>query len=306
MKKFLSITIVVSMLIAVCSCNNNSASSFDAARAQVLIEVYQAQNELTIQEWDELSQIYSSGVDQYEQFIDSVIKQAEEGAVMDNVKEMLESEENIFDQLAAINAVFINAYARIEDEAIKARVSQSSQRLSDKNTYLTRRTREIYSDETYNDLADDDDEDEIVETDGADYGQIILTAKSLGPIGLGTKKSEIPASVPGLYDSSSYSAYDHDYDMDIPLNFKGYSAYKLNGKTKFYLTFDNSNRVVQISVESADIPNIAGVNVGQPVSKVAQLPGANRLDDIDMIEVGDLYFSHNGQSVTSVIAGEPF
>lgn len=135
----------------------------------------------------------------------------------------------------------------------------------------------------------------------------MLTKDGLGTLTLGMKKSDIPASIPGLYDSKKYNAFDHDYDMDIPTHLHGVMYFSLEGKPQFAITFDNNGKAVQISVQSPSIPTSLGITTASSVEKAGKLPGAKPAADgyIDGYEVSG-FTIYASDKITSIAVGEQY
>lgn len=136
---------------------------------------------------------------------------------------------------------------------------------------------------------------------------IMLTKDGLCSLKLGMKKGDVPASIPGLYDAKTYEKFNHDEDMDLPLNLHGWMSFSLKGKHQFAITFDNNGKAVQISVQSPTIPTSLGITTASPVAKVKELPGVKPMKNemLDGYEVSD-FIIYATDEITSIAIGEEY
>lgn len=133
-------------------------------------------------------------------------------------------------------------------------------------------------------------------------GTPTLTAKGLGPIRIGMKRTAIPASHPGLYTSIKYVKKDPN-EMDIPLDRAGYVDFKRNGQTVITATIMTNGTVGGIEVFDSKIKSPDGIAVGASAAAVKKIPGAVYESDLGTYTAKGITYWVD-PDVTKIVAGE--
>ncbi len=113
-----------------------------------------------------------------------------------------------------------------------------------------------------------------------------LTLNGIGPVQLGVKASELPESVPQLYDSKMSDVYiDEEMpdDEDMP-EFATWYFYDEEGETVFTATQDSLGYICEISISSPNILTPEGIHVGTPQQQLDKTKGALRIDPDPMAD----------------------
>lgn len=140
------------------------------------------------------------------------------------------------------------------------------------------------------------------------YDANIIHPTGYGPFKLHGYIHNVAKEVPGLYDKSVYSAYNHEMDMDIPGDLKGYYTYTLNGKNPIYVTVDNKDNIVTIQVNNPAVKSYDEIQVGDPMSKLTSdsrfRPSENVMTDYWQSD--RYYYVSNGEKVTGIFVGREY
>lgn len=136
----------------------------------------------------------------------------------------------------------------------------------------------------------------------ADY----FSPTGYGPFVLDANISTVDAEkLEPFYNKKSYSKFDHDMDMDIPMHLKGWYTYSMDGKNPIYVTVDNNNKIVRIQISNPKVKNADNIKVGDPVSKLSsdsRFRPASEMHDWWMSD--SYYYVHDFDKVTGIFIGE--
>lgn len=137
------------------------------------------------------------------------------------------------------------------------------------------------------------------------YDASLIHPTGYGPFKLHGYIHNVAKEVPGLYDKVVYNAYNHETDMDIPSNIKGYYTYTLNGKNPIYVTVDNKDNIVTIQVNNPTVMSYDEIHVGDPMSKLTSdsrfHPSDNEMTDYWQSD--KYYYVTDGSTVTGIFVG---
>lgn len=136
----------------------------------------------------------------------------------------------------------------------------------------------------------------------ADY----FSPTGYGPFVLNASISTVDAEkLEPFYNKKSYSKFDHDMDMDTPMDLKGWYTYSMDGKNPIYITVDNNNKIVTIQITNPKVKNADNIKVGDPMSKLTSdsrfRPSENEMTD--WWQSDNYYYVHDGNKVTGIFIG---
>ncbi|MDE6317503.1 MAG: hypothetical protein K2L73_03785 [Muribaculaceae bacterium] len=280
---------------------------YDDARLNELCEKYIQEDNLSDSEWKEFDKLFVKGTDEWGIVVDGLIEKLKPGMTWAEAEDMYDAEKKNYSALSRAS----NIADYVKNDEVRDHVLKTDDRYGDIYFKFADKVREIivsnpnYDDCNYSDSIEEESEalDEV-ETYSQEF---ILTKDGLGPFTLGMSKSDVPSSIPGLYDSTSYNTFNHEEDMDIPLFIHGWMTFSLNGQDRFAITFDDKGKAIQISVQSPEIPTSLGITTASSVEDAAALPGAHVTEHvyIDGYEVdGFTIYCYDG--ITSIAIGEAY
>lgn len=303
----ISIFLLSAIALIMVSCGGK----YDDARLMELAQKYDESRTLTDSEWKEVDKLFANGVDEWGKVVEGLYDQIKPGMTWDEASAIYYEQYKNFSGLREASDIVYFARDDKEHADIVKNMKATDDKLDDIrhkfNKKVTEKIGPRPEDEEFSSSDSSVDKTEDVESVEPAAQEFILTKDGLGPFTLGMSKSDVPSSIPGLYDSTSYNTFNHEEDMDIPLFIHGWMTFSLNGQDRFAITFDDKGKAIQISVQSPEIPTSLGITTASSVEKAAALPGAHVIEHvyIDGYEVdGFTIYCYDG--ITSIAIGEAY
>lgn len=142
-----------------------------------------------------------------------------------------------------------------------------------------------------------------------EYDVNIIHPRGYGPFTLYNHIDRVEEKeIDGMYDKVVFNAFDHEMEMDIPMELKGIYTYTFKGKNPIYVTVRNNNQIVQIAVSNPAVKSYDEIQVGDPMSKLTSDSRFRHSDN----EMGDnwqsdkYFYSTDGEKVTGIFVGREY